>query len=115
MPTKIDIIDGVLKELGRLAVGQVASAEDAKDVGDRIDQIHAGFIERDIAYWDIDDTPDNVMDPYIKIIAYRLAATFEVTPQKMALLREGATQGARDLYAQTYFRNVPEPTRARYF
>lgn len=115
MATKIDIRDGVLKELGRLAIGQVAAAEDAKDVEDRIEQIHAGFIERDIAYWDIDLTPENVFDPYVKIIAYRMAATFEVTPQKMALLREGHSQGLRDLYAQTYFKNVAEPTKARYF
>lgn len=115
MATKVDLRNKILKELGVLPVGQVASAEDAVDVEAKIDEIHAEYTESGIASWDIDSTPDNVVDPYVKIIAHYLSATFSVSQAKAAKLERNFADARRRLYQQTSFKNVAEPTKAVYY
>ena len=115
MATKVELRNQVLQELEVLPAGQTASAEDAVTVETRIDQVYAFLEDKEIAYWDANNIPAEVMRPMVKIVAYECAPAFQLPPDKIALHKAQHDTGMRDLYAHVAAQRGGEPIKATYY
>lgn len=73
---KADLRNDVAYELGVVAIGIAPSAEDAARIDGKIDSSQAELLEKEVAYWDIADIPDEIRQPFIEFVAARAASQF---------------------------------------
>jgi len=86
--TKTEIATRVLKKLGRLPDGQVATASQKKTVTDEYDDLYQELLEDENVSWsEDDDIPNNVARFIIVILLGRVAEDFGV-PDRWSLLED---------------------------
>lgn len=114
--TKAQLRNRVLRELGVLAAGETATAEDAQVVEEMIDAFHA-MLEREVFIdWSLDAIPQNIYEPLAAVVAARCAGQFGVAGPRLAELAALASQGMSDLHTQTQARDYSSaPIPATYY
>lgn len=114
--TKAQLRNRVLRELGVLAAGETATAEDAQVVEELIDTQHAMLARELFVDWTTSTIPQNVYEPLAAIVAARGAGQFGVTGPRLQELLALAVQGMADLHTQTQAQDYSSaPIPANYF
>lgn len=112
---KTELRTAALYEVGALAAGQTASAEDAALADARIQQVLEGLADKGLVYWDYDgEIPAPAFLPLANIVAATLAGPFGAIARKQELeaMAEEGRRELRRLKAPPYFHS---PMRADYF
>lgn len=113
---KAQIRNEVLEDLAVVAAGETPSAADASRVDSAIERLNEELVADGISYWATSAVPDDVVEPFKAIVAFRVAKAFEVDVQLRAELRSEATPAYTRLVALTAKRDTTgEPIRAEYF
>lgn len=82
-----DLIERALEELGVIASGQDASAEDVAVIENEIDPVMSDLATRDIWQWgDSDEFDEDAFIHLAKLVAYSKARVFGVVPDETARL-----------------------------
>jgi hypothetical protein len=106
----------VLMELGVLAAGETATAEDAAVVESVAGAVHAMLAREVFLDWSLAAIPQNVYEPVAAVVAARAAGQFGVTGPRLQELVGLAAQGMGDLQTQTQARDhSTAPIPATYF
>jgi len=113
--TKVDIRNLILKNMGVLAAGETASAEDASDVEEMIDLAHATLRERGIALWDVDLVPDEVSLPLAQFVSGLMRDTDFVAAGKEQSIATNMVIGIEELFRLTSIKATSSPVKAEYF
>jgi len=82
--TKAQMRNKVLRRIGRLPEGQVASDADADIVDETIDEAHAFLEAKGIAYWETSAIPDEIAHQLCKYLAAQVAPEF-MSPSEAAI------------------------------
>lgn len=114
--TKAELRDRVLQELGVLAAGETATAEDAELVECVCDAVHAMLHKEFFVDWTIEAIPLEVIEPLMAVCAARLSGRFGLSAERRRELLAYGVQGMSDLATQC---QTPEgssdPVYANYF
>ena len=113
MATKTDLRKAVLEDLGILAGGESASAEDAALVERRIDRLHEELIDNGLVAWSLTAIPDRAMQPMTKLVAAVCWSAFH--GDTGAVVAEQKAAAARARLARQAQHVTEEPTRAVYY
>lgn len=98
--TKAQLRDMVLQELGVLAAGETATAEDAELVECVIDAQHAMLRKEVFVDWTLDAIPLEVIEPLMSINAARCARRFGLSAERRQELLNLAVIGMSALHTQ---------------
>jgi hypothetical protein len=114
--TKAQLRDMVLQELGVLAAGETATAEDAELVECTIEAQHAMLRKEVFVDWDLTAIPLEVIEPLMQINAARLCGRFGLSTERRQELLSLAVIGMAALHTQC---QTPEgssdPVYANYY
>lgn len=125
--TPTEIKHAALKEIGVLAAGESADADDFELATERYDALYEMLAGDSLVSWALtEDVPAYAELPYIKMLAFELSGPFQLPPQRVAELR---AMGALHLspkdggpsYAETQLRRqivgkyVSVPAQSEYF
>jgi ATP phosphoribosyltransferase len=114
--TKAQLRNRVLRELGVLAAGETAAAEDAEVIEEMIDTQHAMLARELFVDWTTSAIPQNVFEPLAAVVAARGSGQFGVTGPRLQELLALAVQGMADLHTQTQAQDYSSaPIPATYF
>jgi len=113
--TKVDIRNLILKNMGVIAAGETASYEDAADVEEMLDLVHASLRERNIALWDLSAVPDEVALPLAQYVGGLMRDTDFATDDKKQSLAQNMVIGLQELFALTSVKSSSQPVKAEYF
>ena len=97
MANKAQIRNEALGKLGVLASGATANSEDASLIDDAYDQVFAALEERDIAFFDQDDVPDEAINPLAAKVAWSKITNFNVSDKRYMRINFEASTADRDL------------------
>lgn len=113
--TKAQLRDRVLQELGVLAVGETATAEDAALVETTIDDQHA-MLEREIFLtWTTATIPDTVIEPLTVVLAARLAGRYGLPADRRQELLGLAAIAMGEVRTQVQAETDTAPVPAVYY
>ena len=104
----------VLEHLGVVALGETLSADDAKIIDEAAYGVHAALQGRNIAPFALDDIPIWAQLPLRDAVAFEVAHTFGIEPERRAELGMLQQRAIHSLRAQVYAQNIsiaPIPTR----
>lgn len=113
--TAAQLRNRVLQELGVLAAGETASADDAALVDAVVADVHAMLDKEVFVSWATSAIPDTVMEPLVMIVAARCAGRFGLPPdrrQELLALHEVAMGQIR---TQVQAEPNDAPVRAEYY
>lgn len=114
--TQAQLRDRVLQELGVLAAGETATAEDAELVEDVICAVHAMLRREFFVDWQLDSIPPEVIEPLMAVNAARLAGRFGLSTERRRELLAFGVQGMSDLATQCQTPEAgPDPIAATYY
>ena len=108
--TKATLRNRVLSNIGVLAAGETANAEDALLVEEKIDSVHAILLGKKLLQWDTNAIPDYAILPMIAMVSSWTRPAFEMPgPSGEWTIGE---QGLRRQVSRTL---NGEPVQAVYF
>lgn len=114
MATQSDLAKAVLQDLGVLAAGETASAEDNALVQERIGQVHEELVDNGLVSFTLAAIPSKVMRPMSIIVAAECWRAYHgedgvvVAEQKAAAARARLAQQAQRV-------NTQQPGHAVYY
>lgn len=76
MATATELVPRVLRKIKVLAAGEVASAEDAQLVEEKLRAVHASLKTHGLLRWTLQDIPDYAEEPYVMMCAFLVAPDF---------------------------------------
>ena len=111
MATQADLVEDVLEELYVLEAGSTPDAQSAATVNKAIVRAHAVLQERRIAYWELTDIPDAVMEGLTLVVAGYCGRKFvpDMTVAECKQMRELGMREIREVIAmQQDHQTVPQ-------
>lgn len=113
MATKADVRNQALEELGVLAAGEDASAEDAVLVEARIDRLHEEYVDNGLVAFVLTSIPAAAVDPFAILVA---ASCWRAYNGEEGLVQAEQKAGAaRRRLARMAQRSANETIAADYF
>lgn len=118
---RADIIEDTLRDLTVLGVGDSApSAEDAAEVGKRLDALFAelrvmGLNADDAGVWDLDDVPPHYRTHLTKITMNRCADLFQVPEDRIVRINLQAENAENEIRRLAMPVNTGGRAQAEYF
>lgn len=113
--TKAQLRDRVLQELGILATGETATAEDAALVETTIDDQHAMLDREVFVTWVTSAIPDTVIEPLTVVLAARLAGRYGLPADRRQELLTLAALAMGELRTQVQAETDTAPIPAVYY
>lgn len=114
--TQAQLRDRVLQELGVLALGETATAEDAELVESVICAVHEMLRKEFFVDWSLDEIPSNVIEPLMGLNAARLAGRYGLSAERRRELLAFGVQAMSDLATQCQTPEAgAEPVPAVYY
>ena len=96
MPTTTELATRALKRAGVLDPAESPTAQEATDVIAVMQSVYDSMKERGHIQWTLTDIPARYQDPFINIVAMRIAADFGVLSDTLVAL---GRSGEREIYA----------------
>lgn len=118
---RADIIEDVLRDLTVLGAGDSApSAEDALEVGKRLDAVFAelrvmGLNGDDAGVWDLDDVPPHYRLHLVKIAMNRCTDLFQIPEDRIVRINLQSENAENEIRRLAMPINLGGPAQAEYF
>ena len=112
---KVVLRERILQHLGVVGAGQVPSSEDAEIVNEAIDISFAKLRKMNVAPFFIEAIPEWAQDSMRDYVAYMVAGTFGVGPQKTTQLYQEQQLALASLRLQVASEVSSEPVPTRYY
>ena len=109
MPTTAELAKRVLKRIGALDAGENQTAAESQDVTEIMQSVYSELLERGIIDWTLTDMPTRYEDPFICVVAARVAPDFGLDSPDV---QTRGVDGMRRLYQLTTRRIDPRESPA---
>jgi len=110
-----ELAEGVLIQLGVLAAGQSATAEDTKVVTDSWNSIHPQLRRFGLAPFALAVIPEEFQEPLVKYVAGQVSAKFGLAGAREATVMREGMRGWTQIQEQVSADRTVLPTRPDYF
>ena len=115
MTTANELYNYALTRLNVLGDGQTATAGQTAKMERILNSFHAYLVRKGHVNYDLEDIPDEDVDPMVTLLAWRARFDFSASAERILALREEVGRASQILLANNQVEYDGEPVEALYY